>query len=98
MNCVVKPGKPTKRYAIVHLGGSMAARPTSHKDGTMGTCTQNLERRRARRLGVTRCQRGSARTVTYCCCGFGGMSAARTTEMTSDRYSEITASPASPPT
>jgi hypothetical protein len=66
-----------KRYAIVYLGGIVPAQPTLRRDGTMGTCTQNLKRRLTRRSGVTRCQRGSGRTVTCCCCGCDGTNAAR---------------------
>ena len=74
----------------------------------METCTQNLRRKLTRRCGVTRCRRGSGRTVTCCCFGFGGTNAALLPKASSDarrtmrarraggRYSGITVSPASP--
>jgi hypothetical protein len=73
----------------------------------MGTCTQNLKLRRTAQLGVTRSQRGSGRTVTCYCCGYGGRNAARPPRALGasratraprdgDRYSGITVSPASP--
>ena len=82
--------------------------PRSRKTAQWVTCTQNLKRRLTRRPGVTRCRWGSGRTVTCCCCGFGGTNAALLPRAGSDarrttrarraggRYSGITVSPASP--
>jgi hypothetical protein len=73
----------------------------------MESCTQNLKRSLTRRCGVTRCRRGSGRTVICCYCGYGGTNAALHPRATSgarratrvrrdgDLYSEITVSPAS---
>jgi hypothetical protein len=85
-----------KRYAIVHLGGSLPARPAFPKDGTMGDVHTEPEAkahtpvwrdplsagfRAHRHLLLLRLRWHERRVADE-----------------SDRYSGITVSPASPPT